>query len=156
MYYTMTQSPLGYLVLTANDDGLTGLYTPEHRRYKSAQMGEQGNGPFAETIQQLKEYFAGLRNVFDIRLAPQGTTFQQQVWNQLQKIPYGETRGYGQLAAALNKNGAARAVGLANGRNPISIIVPCHRVVGANGTLTGYAGGLAAKEWLLNHEKHIG
>jgi len=102
---------------------------------------------------QLEEYFAGKRKTFDLPLAPRGTDFQQRVWKALQEIPYGETRTYGEIAAAVGNPKAARAVGMANNRNPIGIIVPCHRVVGANGKLVGYAGGMEKKEWLLELEK---
>lgn len=102
---------------------------------------------------QLEEYFAGKRKTFDLPLAPKGTDFQQRVWKALQEIPYGETRTYGEIAAAVGNPKAARAVGMANNRNPIGIIVPCHRVVGANGKLVGYAGGMEKKEWLLELEK---
>lgn len=106
-----------------------------------------------ETARQLAEYFAGERRVFELPLAPEGTAFQQLVWQALVKIPFGETRTYGQQAAAIRRPAASRAVGAANGKNPIGIIVPCHRVIGTNGTLTGYAGGLAMKRWLLEHER---
>lgn len=105
-----------------------------------------------ETARQLAEYFAGERRAFDLPLAPEGTGFQQLVWRALTTIPFGETRTYGQQALLIKRPSASRAVGAANGKNPIGIIVPCHRVIGANGTLTGYAGGLAMKQWLLEHE----
>ena len=105
-----------------------------------------------EAEEQLNEYFAGARREFDLPLAPKGTPFQKAVWAEMNKIPYGETRTYGQLAQAIGSPKAVRAVGLANGANKIAVIVPCHRVVGANGTLTGYAGGLERKRWLLAHE----
>jgi methylated-DNA-[protein]-cysteine S-methyltransferase len=105
-----------------------------------------------ETARQLREYFAGTRQTFDLPLAPRGSGFQELVWQTLLKIPFGETWSYGQLAKHIGRPSASRAVGTANGANPISIIVPCHRVIGANGTLTGYGGGLPAKRWLLAHE----
>ena len=105
---------------------------------------------------QLEEYFAGKRRTFDVPLAPRGTGFQQIVWRALLAIGYGETWSYGQLARAIGRPAASRAVGAANGRNPLAIIVPCHRVIGANGTLTGYGGGLPAKKWLLQHEQKHG
>jgi methylated-DNA-[protein]-cysteine S-methyltransferase len=108
--------------------------------------------PLAETVRQLAEYFAGARRAFDLPMRLKGTAFQQRVWRELTEIPYGETWSYGQLAQRINKPSASRAVGLANGRNPISILVPCHRVIGANGSLTGYGGGLERKQWLLAHE----
>ncbi len=106
----------------------------------------------AEATRQLREYFEGERVDFDLPLAPRGTEFQQQVWAQLRAIPAGETRSYGEIAARLGRPTASRAVGAANGQNPIAVVVPCHRVVGANGTLTGYAGGLERKAWLLDLE----
>jgi methylated-DNA-[protein]-cysteine S-methyltransferase len=106
----------------------------------------------ARTAAQLAEYFAGERRDFDVPLAPRGTGFQQRVWRELGKIPYGETRSYGELARAIGRPAASRAIGAANGKNPISILVPCHRVIAGTGALTGYAGGLAAKRWLLEHE----
>jgi methylated-DNA-[protein]-cysteine S-methyltransferase len=102
---------------------------------------------------QLAEYFAGRRRTFDLPLAPRGTGFQQRVWRALSAIPYGETRSYGAIAASIGRPAASRAVGAANGKNPIWIIVPCHRVIGASGHLTGYAGGIAVKRWLLEHER---
>lgn len=104
---------------------------------------------------QLAEYFAGERAEFDIPLAPRGTGFQRLVWAALEQIPFGETRSYGELAAGLGRPSASRAVGAANGKNPISILVPCHRVIAGSGALTGYAGGLAAKRWLLAHEARM-
>ena len=111
----------------------------------------------ARAAAQLRAYFAGERTVFDLPLAPDGSGFQRLVWQALERIPYGVTRSYGELAAAIGRPAASRAVGSANSRNPISIIVPCHRVIGANGALTGYAGGMRAKRWLLEHEqRHAG
>jgi methylated-DNA-[protein]-cysteine S-methyltransferase len=109
-------------------------------------------GPLPAAARQLKEYFAGKRREFALPLRLDGTEFQQRVWGELTKIPFGETRSYGQLAKRLNNPNGSRAVGLANGRNPIAIIVPCHRVIGADGSLTGYGGGLPRKRWLLAHE----
>jgi methylated-DNA-[protein]-cysteine S-methyltransferase len=106
-------------------------------------------------VEQIDQYFNGTRKKFSLNLLMQGTGFQKAVWRQLEKIPYGWTASYGQIAAAIGKPTACRAVGSANGRNPISIIVPCHRVIGSDGTLTGYGGGLWRKQWLLNHEKNI-
>jgi methylated-DNA-[protein]-cysteine S-methyltransferase len=103
---------------------------------------------------QLAEYFAGARHVFDLALAPVGTPFQRLVWRALAAIPFGETRAYGEIARAIGRSAASRAVGAANGKNPFAIVVPCHRVIGASGELTGYAGGMAAKRWLLAHERH--
>jgi O-6-methylguanine DNA methyltransferase len=117
--------------------------------------------PLPETRRQLQEYFDGTRTTFDVPLAAQGTEFQQRVWKALCDIPWGETISYGELARRIGDPGASRAVGMANGRNPVSIIVPCHRVIGANGKLTGYGGGMERKAFLIQHEKrktagHIG
>ena len=109
-----------------------------------------------EAARQLQEYFAGCRREFSLPLAPRGTEFQRQVWHALEGIPYGETRTYGEIARAIGKPKACRAVGMANHRNPLSILVPCHRVVGADGSLTGYGGGLEAKQFLLELEKRHG
>jgi methylated-DNA-[protein]-cysteine S-methyltransferase len=105
------------------------------------------------TQAQLAEYFAGERRAFDLPLAPQGSGFQVEVWRALLRIPYGETCSYGDIARVVGRPAASRAVGAANGRNPIPIIVPCHRVIGSNGSLTGYGGGLPVKRWLLDHER---
>lgn len=149
--YSTIDSPLGELLLVGGDDGLQGLYLPGHRRGRTPSAGwRRHDGAFIETAAQLRAYFAGRLDVFDLPLAPAGTPFQLEVWSALRAIPYGRTETYGGLARRLGRHsGAARAVGLANGRNPISIVVPCHRVVGTSGSLTGYAGGLAAKERLL-------
>ncbi|HTZ42786.1 MAG TPA: methylated-DNA--[protein]-cysteine S-methyltransferase [Jatrophihabitans sp.] len=154
MFHGYLESPVGRLLLTGDEAGLTGLYTPEHVRLP-VPPGERDDSAFAEPARQLAEYFAGDRAVFELPLAPAGTDFQQRVWQRLLAIPLGQTQTYGLLAAELGNPKAMRAVGLANGRNPISIIVPCHRVVGSTGALTGYAGGLAAKQWLLDHERRV-
>lgn len=114
---------------------------------------ERDDAALAEVTRQLDEYFAGARVEFDLVLAPRGTPFQREVWDQLCRIPYGETISYGELAKRVDRPGAARAVGSANGQNPIAIIVPCHRVIGADGSLTGFGGGLPWKRWLLNREQ---
>jgi methylated-DNA-[protein]-cysteine S-methyltransferase len=156
MHHTVVDSPLGPLTLVAAGDALTGVYM-DRQRYRPAPetFGERDDSPFAEAARQLEEYFAGKRTRFDLSLAPVGTPFQRQVWEALQAIPYGQTVSYGQLADRLGRPTAARAVGLANGHNPISIIVPCHRVVGANGDLTGYGGGLDRKRRLLDFEQNV-
>jgi methylated-DNA-[protein]-cysteine S-methyltransferase len=151
MYEALLPSPIGPLYVAADDAGLTTLYTDGHRSHTQA---GPGNGRFADVAQQLDEYFAGERTDFDLPLSQRGTPFELSVWNALRAIPYGETRSYGELARELGS--VARAVGRANGRNQISIIVPCHRVIGANGSLTGYAGGLDAKRVLLEHEQGVG
>jgi methylated-DNA-[protein]-cysteine S-methyltransferase len=153
--YGAVESPIGEIVLTSSGNGITGLYTSEHRYYLQARKGIFDPVPFEQAITQLNEYFAGKRNTFALHLAPIGTVFQQRVWQALIDIRYGETKSYGELAKLLNAPGASRAVGLANSKNPISIIIPCHRVIGSNGKLTGYAGGIKLKEWLLNHEAKI-
>jgi methylated-DNA-[protein]-cysteine S-methyltransferase len=152
--YTQYESPIGRLLLTSDGMALTGLYMEPSRKAQSTD-GAAADGtapPLAMAVRQLSEYFAGSRRRFDLPLRLEGTVFQQRVWRELTEIPYGETWSYGQLAARIGKPTASRAVGLANGRNPISILVPCHRVIGADGSLTGYGGGLARKQWLLAHE----
>jgi methylated-DNA-[protein]-cysteine S-methyltransferase len=143
------KSPLGVLRLYAHADELVGVYLPD----QGAPPAPQHASPALDaTAAQLDEYFAGARRDFDLPIAPRGTGFQQIVWRALVAIPFGETRSYGALAHTIGRPSASRAVGAANGKNPISIIVPCHRVIAASGELTGYAGGLAAKRWLLAHE----
>lgn len=146
-------SPLGEIALTSNGDALTGVYLPENSGYKAAKKLERSDKPFREVVKQLNEYFAGKRKEFDLPLASDGTKFQQKVWKGLQKIGYGKTKTYGELATTLGVGKAYRAVGSANGKNLHCIIVPCHRVVAANGGLGGYNGGLEAKKWLLAHEE---
>ena len=156
IYYTWLESPLGALWLTSDGRSLTGLYLQGQKSFPQQtndwQKAEQLD-LFIQTQAQLTEYFAHQRHQFDLPIDPQGTEFQKQVWQQLLQIPFGETLSYGALAKILGKPTASRAVGAANGQNPISIIVPCHRVVAANGALTGYAGGLERKQWLLQHEQ---
>ncbi len=148
-------SPLGELVLAASDTALTGVYFPT-RKEETGWVKDDGRGPasavLARTRQQLTEYFARTRTTFDLPLDPEGTAFQRRVWDLLRAIPYGATTSYGELARRLGDPAATRAVGAANGQNPIPIIVPCHRVVGARGELTGFGGGLDRKRWLLEHE----
>ena len=154
--YSTFDSPVGELLLVGDDDGLRGLYLPDHKRGPQVAPGwRRDDAALGAVRAQLAEYFAGDRTDFDLPLAPAGTPFQLEVWDALKRIPYGETRCYGDLAKELGRPGAARAVGAANGRNPISIVVPCHRVVGSTGTLTGYAGGISAKERLLAHERRM-
>ncbi|MEO6702790.1 MAG: methylated-DNA--[protein]-cysteine S-methyltransferase [Jatrophihabitantaceae bacterium] len=154
MMHTFVDSPISPILLTGDGQCLTGLYTAEHAR-RPAELGRRDDAGFEQARAQLAEYFAGDRVSFELALAPAGTEFQQRVWQRLLAIPAGSTRSYGQLAVEIGNPKAVRAVGLANGRNPISIIVPCHRVVGSTGALTGYAGGLAAKQWLLEHERRV-
>lgn len=151
--HTIIDSPLGELTLVAHDGVLAGLYYAEHaRRPHPDTFGARDDTGFAAAVEQLDDYFGGRRTGFDLPLAPRGSAFQRRVWELLRRIPYGETRSYGQLAAELGNPGLAREVGAANGRNPISVIVPCHRVVGADGKLVGYAGGLERKRFLLDLE----
>lgn len=152
-HHTVIDSPYGPLTLVATDGLLSGVYMAEQRhRPPEESFGEADPRPFRETERQLAAYFDGELTHFDLPTSLAGTPFQLSVWEQLQLIPYGETRSYGQLADALGKPAASRAVGLANGKNPISIIVPCHRVIGSTGSLIGYGGGLDRKQRLLIFE----
>lgn len=149
----LMESPLGTLTLVNSDGVLSGLYLPDHLRGPTAaSLGQRSRAGFAQVRAELSEYFDRQRTQFTVPLAPVGTPFQQSVWALLRDIPYGETRTYAQLADALGQRAAIRAVGLANGRNPISIVIPCHRVIGSDGSLTGYAGGLERKRKLLELE----
>jgi methylated-DNA-[protein]-cysteine S-methyltransferase len=155
--HTVIASPLGDLTAVAEDGALTGVYFEGHLRGPAPdELGERSEDGFGEVRRQLGEYFAGERTVFDLPLAPRGDAFQQRVWRLLRDIPFGQTRTYGDLARSLGKVTLAQAVGAANARNPLSVIVPCHRVVGADGTLVGYAGGLDRKRFLLEHEEPAG
>jgi len=157
VYYTTMPSPLGELLLTGDGRRLTGLYmSPQPRGRARAAGWVRRNDLFAGTRRQLEEYFSGTRRTFSIRLAPAGTDFQQRVWRALRAIPYAATVSYGDIGRAIGNPRGMRAVGLANGRNPIPIIIPCHRVIGSNGALTGYGGGLGRKRWLLGHERRHG
>lgn len=151
--HTVVDSPYGPLTLVATEGVLSALYmTDQRHRPPEETFGVPDPEPFPEAIRQLTAYFAGELTTFDLPLDLHGTPFQRSVWAELNKIPYGETRTYGELAEELGKPGASRAVGLANGKNPVSIIVPCHRVIGASGGLTGYGGGLDRKQRLLAFE----
>ncbi|MFJ4785289.1 methylated-DNA--[protein]-cysteine S-methyltransferase [Streptomyces sp. NPDC088794] len=151
--HTVIPSPYGPLTLVADDGVLCGLYMTEHRhRPPEETFGSRDDAGFGAAEEQLEAYFAGELKEFTLDLKLTGTPFQRRVWDQLALIPYGETRSYGDLAEALGNPGASRAVGLANGKNPISIIVPCHRVIGTSGSLTGYGGGLDRKQRLLAFE----
>ena len=151
--YSYHESPVGRLLLSGTGDALSGVWIlGEKHAPEIGPAWREDDAPFVDAKRQLDEYFAGARVEFDLPLAAEGTVFQQQVWAALLRIPCGRTKTYGQLAEEIGNPKAMRAVGLANGKNPISIIVPCHRVIGANGTLTGYGGGLKAKAWLLEHE----
>jgi methylated-DNA-[protein]-cysteine S-methyltransferase len=154
LMYTTIESPIGELLLLGNDRALYGLYMQGGRKPMTiAPEWERAEAPFATATTQLNEYFDGHRATFDVPLQMRGTPFERRVWHALQEIPYGETMSYGELAKRIDQPTAARAVGLANGRNPISVIVPCHRVIGANGSLTGYGGGLERKRILLELEQ---
>lgn len=149
----LVESPLGTLTLVNTDGILSGLYLPDHKRGpKPEALGERAHRGFEQAVSEMQEYFEGKRTVFTLPLAAEGTDFQRRVWELLRGIPYGETTTYAQLADAIGNRAAIRAVGLANGRNPISIVVPCHRVIGSDGGLTGYAGGLERKSFLLELE----
>lgn len=152
MYYCTYQSPLGEIALTANDEGLSALAFQTGKSPITFAGLSQNAEKFSQVIEQLNEYFSGERKSFNLPLAPKGTNFQKQVWQALTQIPCGETKSYGWIAKSINNEKAVRAVGTANGANPIALIVPCHRVIGSNGKLTGYAGGLALKAKLLMHE----
>jgi methylated-DNA-[protein]-cysteine S-methyltransferase len=158
MRYSCIESPLGDLLVTRDADGLTGLCLPTGRyRQRVRDEWERDDDAFDDVRRELNEYFAGTLQDFTVPLRPRGSTFQKQVWLALSEIPYGETTSYGKVAASIGHPDRARAVGVANGQNPIPIIVPCHRVIGADGSLTGYGGGLDAKRWLLDHEaRHAG
>ena len=147
-------SPIGPLLLVADNEGLREIVFQKNGKAAQAQPDRQEDpSAFREVMRQLEKYFSGELETFDLRLAPVGTAFQQSVWHELCKIPYGETISYGELACRIGNPKASRAVGLANGSNPIPIIIPCHRVIGSNGKLTGYGGGLHIKEKLLALEK---
>jgi len=147
------QSPVGPLLIEALPTALTAIHWPEHKA-KAAGTAEKQALPtlLKKTLSQLDEYFAGTRKAFDLPIAPAGTGFQTQVWQALGDIPWGNTLSYGQVAHSIEKPKAVRAVGRAIGANPIPIIIPCHRVIGSTGALTGFAGGLERKRWLLKHE----
>lgn len=153
-HYATTDSPIGELLVLGDEEKVHGLLMNGDGAFDDRKLElTQDQKAFAETIDQLGEYFAGERDGFDLPLEPEGTEFQRSVWKALAEIPYGETRSYGQIAAVVGRPKAARAVGMANNRNPIAVIVPCHRVIGAGGALVGYAGGLERKTWLLDHER---
>jgi methylated-DNA-[protein]-cysteine S-methyltransferase len=159
--HTVIDSVVGPLTIVAEDGQIRCLYMDLQRhRPDDDELGEpdahgRAAEPFKAAADQLDAYFAGELTTFELPLAPRGSEFQQRVWAALQEIPYGETESYGQLAERIGSPGAARAVGLANGRNPIGIVIPCHRVVGSNGSLTGYGGGLDRKRALLDLELKV-
>jgi methylated-DNA-[protein]-cysteine S-methyltransferase len=152
--HTVVPSPIGPLTAVREDGALVGLYMELSRRPPDPDLvGPRSDEDVEDVVRQLGEYFAGDRTEFDLPLRPIGNDFQLAVWEQLTRIPYGETRSYGFVARALGDPGAAQAVGAANGRNPLSIVVPCHRVIGADGSLVGYGGGLSRKRFLLDLEQ---
>jgi methylated-DNA-[protein]-cysteine S-methyltransferase len=156
MNYTLIDSPIGELLLVGDEHGLERLQMQGGRRPKPIQPAwHRDDAALAPVAEQLEEYFAGSRTEFDVPLTMQGDPFQTRVWAELQRIPYGETTSYGQVAKRIGASDAARAVGLANGQNPIAVIVPCHRVIGADGSLTGYGGGLERKRLLLELESGV-
>lgn len=153
MYYCYLDTVVGRLLLTGNKK-LEGLHFPEGKtRMEPKKDWMESPEKFTEVIRQLKTYFAGKQKKFDLELNPMGTDFQKKVWEQLVKIPYGQTISYGELAKRVGNPKASRAVGMANGKNPISIIIPCHRVIGKNGSLTGFGGGIDVKRFLLDLEQ---
>ncbi len=152
--YQWIGSPVGKLLLVADERGLKSLSFGEGRTPPTVMPSwKNGGAPLAEPIRQLRAFFGGELRRFELPLQPEGTAFQLRVWSALREIPYGQTLSYGELARRLGNPAASRAVGLANGSNPIAIIVPCHRVIGSNGKLTGYGGGLENKRWLLDFER---
>ncbi len=165
MRFVTMPSPVGVLTLAADARGLAAVYFERHRHgpepaERAGWIADQGGADpeskvLAAAREQLTAYFDGGLTRFDLPLAPSGTRFQLRVWDELRRIPFGTVSSYGELARRLGRAGAARAVGAANGRNPISIVVPCHRVIGADGSLTGFGGGIERKRWLLAHEARV-
>lgn len=153
MFWTVVDSPIDELMLLGDEAGLSQLQMLPHPAPPDG--AEHDPAALAPVAAQLAAYFAGERTDFELPLSPHGTVFQQKVWTALRGIPYGRTTSYGELATEIGQPTASRAVGLANGRNPLAVIVPCHRVIGANGSLTGFGGGLDRKRWLLEHERAV-
>jgi methylated-DNA-[protein]-cysteine S-methyltransferase len=155
--YGIISSPIGDLLAWGEGYALCGLdFADADRAFRPDTLARRDDQAFTELGEQLGAYFAGELRRFELELAPGGTTFQRRVWEALQSLPYGTTASYGELAAEIGSPRAVRAVGAANGRNPISIVIPCHRLLGADGSLTGYGGGLERKRWLLDHERASG
>jgi methylated-DNA-[protein]-cysteine S-methyltransferase len=157
MYYRYYQSKLGRMLVVASKDAITGLYFTGQKYYKAVEpswIAGDTHEPLTQCARELDEYFAGKRTTFTFRMDPQGTAFQRAVWRGIASVPYGETISYAQLSRRVGAPANARAAGTATGRNPISIAIPCHRIVGSNGNLTGYAGGLDKKSALLDLESH--
>ena len=149
-------SPIGTLRLVATDSALTGVYFPSEARSAAPDARPVAAHPVLDqAARELEQYFEGKRRTFSSPLAAAGTPFQREVWDALAAIPFGQSRSYAEIATAIGRSRAVRAVGAANGANPLSIFVPCHRVIGADGKLTGYGGGLPAKAWLLGHERKV-
>ena len=154
--YTYMKSPTGTILLARIEAGLTRINFQEGTKpIEPGPMWRRQDAPLLEAIDQLRAYFEGEIQSFELPLAPEGTSFQQRVWKALQAIPCGETLTYGEIARRIGRPTASRAVGAANGQNPLPIVIPCHRVIGANGKLTGYAGGLTIKKTLLDHEQRM-
>jgi methylated-DNA-[protein]-cysteine S-methyltransferase len=152
--HTVVPSPIGPLTVVRDEDGaLVRLAMSPPGALEAGALGKRGDAGFEDVARQLAEYFAGERTVFDLPLRPVGSRFEMAVWDQLTRIPYGETRSYGHVAQAVGEPGGAQAVGAANGRNPLAIVVPCHRVIGADGSLVGFGGGLPRKRFLLDLEQ---
>ncbi|HEY8459085.1 MAG TPA: methylated-DNA--[protein]-cysteine S-methyltransferase [Blastocatellia bacterium] len=155
-FFTSLDSPVGALLLTSNGEAITGLFMEKHKGGPKP-IGDwiRDDAPFREAADQLKAYFAGELTEFNLPIATGGAPFQRRVWTELRNIPYGSTISYGELARRIGNPKASRAVGAANGDNPISIIIPCHRVIGSNGDLTGYGGGIERKKFLLEFESKV-
>jgi methylated-DNA-[protein]-cysteine S-methyltransferase len=151
--HTVVPSPIGPLTVVAEGGVLVRLAMSPPGRFVDAEIGERSDEGFDDVVSQLGEYFAGDRTAFDLPLRPVGSEFELAVWEQLTRIPYGETRSYGYVANAVGEPGGAQAVGAANGRNPLAVVVPCHRVIGADGSLVGFGGGLPRKRFLLDLEQ---
>ncbi len=150
-YRAYYHSPIGWIRITGTEEGIASLYFVEDAEAVTGEIPPC----LQECLRQLDEYFQGQRRAFSLKLLPRGTEFQQRVWAQLLKVPYGSTASYRDIALALGDADAVRAVGSANGKNPISIIIPCHRIIGSGGKLIGYGGGVWRKEWLLRHERGV-
>jgi methylated-DNA-[protein]-cysteine S-methyltransferase len=155
--YSYLESPIGPLLIAGDGEAIHHIFFPKNTKPVTPEAGwtESTRGAVGYCIRQLREYFSGRRTDFDLPLSPQGTEFQQAVWQALQEIPSGQTISYGELARRIGNQKACRAVGAANGQNRIPIVIPCHRVIGANGTLTGFGGGLPIKQALLDLEKQV-
>jgi methylated-DNA-[protein]-cysteine S-methyltransferase len=151
--HTVVPSPIGPLTVVGEDGALVRLAMSPATQFDPDEIGERSDDGFGSVVRQLGEYFAGDRTAFDLPLRPAGSAFELAVWHQLTRIPYGETRSYGYVARAVGEPGGAQAVGAANGRNPLAIVVPCHRVIGADGSLVGFGGGLPRKRFLLDLEQ---